>query len=209
MKKLSVLVALMLIITVGGVYATWDYFQYVTGTATQDKTTTTKIALTGKNVSGGDSSTPKGTIRVTPSTLTISISDSDNDHVGEFHVSDDITGYFDPADNAEQDVIDNGIPMRFDLHCTELQGSTTWIATGLIDEDDAPTKNFTITADTIEDLLERYWSVELPTESDYDTFAAELANKTITITVYEYVDDGAPPEGGEGGGEWGDPGEGA
>ena len=189
MKKLSVLVALMLIITVGGVYATWNYFQYVTGTATQAETTITMIALTDKVEAGEDSSTPKGTISVSPSNLTISIDDDSGDHVGEFHVSDNITVHFEPADNATDAVKANGIPMRFDLHCTELQGSTTWIATGRINNDTA-TKDFTITADTIEALLEQYWSVSLPTASDYEEFAAELAGKTITVTVYEYVDDG-------------------
>ena len=202
MKKLSVLVALMLIITVGGVYATWDYFQYVTGTANEGKTTITTIALTDKDVSGEDSSTAKGTISVTPSTLTISISDSDNDHVGEFHVSDDITGTFTPADNATQDVKDNGIPMRFELTCEGLQDFPIIIE--LINNDE-PTKDFIITADAIETLLEQRWPVSLPTESDYDTFAATLVGKKITVTVYEYVDDGAPPE--QGGGDSGDSGD--
>lgn len=190
MKKLSVLVALMLIITVGGVYATWNYYAYVTGTATPGADTITEIDLALKVEAGEDSNTPKGTISVTLSDdFKISIDDPDNDHVGEFDVTGDITVHFEPAANATQAVKDDGIPMRFELSCEGLQGFLT-PAIGLINND-APTTDFTITADAIEALLAQRWTVSLPTASDYNNYAATLASKTITVTVYEYVDDGA------------------
>ena len=189
MKKLSVLVALMLIITVGGVYANWNYYAYVTGTATPGADTIEEIDLALKVVAGEDSSTPKGTIRVTLSDdFKITIDDNSGDHVGEFDVTGYITVHFDPAANAKDDVKTNGIPMLFELSCEGLPGFLT-PAIGSINNDD-PTTEFTITADAIETLLAQRWTVNLPTPSAYDTFAATLASKTITVTVYENVDDG-------------------
>ena len=125
MKQLSVLVALMLIITVGGVYATWTYFAYVTGTATEARGTITTITLTDKVVSGNDTSVAKGSINVTTNTLAISIDDDNNDHKDELVVTGAITGTLTPDANATDDVKASGIPLQFTLSGANLPSGLT------------------------------------------------------------------------------------
>ena len=71
-KKLRVFVALILCVTIGGVYATWNYAQGQVLDAS--KYLDGQTHLTDKVVE-----TAKGTITVDTSTLEISIDDENND----------------------------------------------------------------------------------------------------------------------------------
>ena len=90
MKKLSILIALALILTVGGVYATWNYAQGSVPSVPKALDGSTKI--TDKVVD----SKSKGNIYVDPSNLLIQIDDANNDHYAELTVTGSIKITFTP-----------------------------------------------------------------------------------------------------------------
>ena len=180
MKKISVLIVLAMLVTIGGVYATWNYAQ--DGVAGVDVVPT--IALTEKVVS-----TSQGTIEVDMSSLEISIDDANNDYNAELVIDGQIDIEFTADPYAAADVKANGLPMQYELTVT-----TPWEYKG--------TQIFTVSADPIQlnggngtfsatitaaDLMNAITlgNISLPTVSDYDAFALALAEGEITITVSE------------------------
>ena len=109
MRKLSILIALILCVTIGGVYATWNYAQ-------GNVASTTKYAsmiITDKVVD-----TAKGTITVDTSNLIVTIDDSNNDFKGEMALSGYVTVTFTPNTGADEDVSSHGIPLQYSLGTT-------------------------------------------------------------------------------------------
>lgn len=102
-KKLSTLVALATVVTIGGVYATWTFAEGQAPTAS----TTVNVAMTGAT-----SSTEKGTLSVMvmgENGFTLAIDDSDNNHIAEIMKSGVVTVTFTPSATASEDVKTNGI----------------------------------------------------------------------------------------------------
>ena len=180
MKKISVLIVLAMIVTIGGVYATWNYAQ--DGVAGVDVVPT--IALTEKIVS-----TSQGTIEVDMSSLEISIDDANNDYNAELVIDGQIDIEFTADPYADADIKANGLPMQYELTVT-----TPWEYEG--------TQIFTVEADPIQlnggngtfsatitaaDLMNAITlgDISLPTVNDYDAFALVLDEGEITITVSE------------------------
>ncbi len=94
MKKLSLLMALAMFITIGGVYASWHYQN---ATIEPKHTYFNKIQLT-EIVPDGE----KGAIRVNHSGLVIEIDDANDDKAPELVVKGTITIYYTPAaDNVD------------------------------------------------------------------------------------------------------------
>ena len=105
MKKLTVIIALMLVITIGGVYATWNYAQG--DVAKVDKYLDSVTKITDKVVT-----TSKGTIAIDATGLSILIDDADNNHVAELSVTGSVTVTFTPNEGADADVKANGIKLQ-------------------------------------------------------------------------------------------------
>ena len=182
MKKLSLLVAIILCVTIGGVYATWNYAQ---GSVTsQTKYFDGTTVITNKVVS-----TAKGTIAIDTSALNIVIDDTNNDHVAELNVSGSVRVTFTPASSGvDTDVAANGIKMQYAIGLT---GSQVYEGANIFTVDSTvqamgttATKSFTIPAADIEELI-TLANITLPTASDYDEFKEALHSGAISITVSE------------------------
>ena len=107
MKKLSTLIALMLCVTIGGVYATWSYAgtDDIADVYAESKVTITDAELTGAN----------GIYKV-ESNLVLTIDQANEDHEAKlvFGSNNDQPIYlkvtFTPASNAPQAIKDNAVP---------------------------------------------------------------------------------------------------
>ena len=78
MKKLSLLVALILCVTIGGVYATWNYSRYTV----DSKQATATVVITGTQ------SSAKGIISIVSAPKRLIIDDTNNDLEAELWFGD-------------------------------------------------------------------------------------------------------------------------
>lgn len=181
MKKLSALIALILCVTIGGVYATWNYAQgsvdnkeeYLDGNTT---------ALAGKV-----ESTDKGTITIDDSALQILIDDVDNNLAGELYITGSIDVTFAPNQGADAEVIANGVALQFALGTTEnfnYNGNPIFAVTTTAQELGLVKGTTTISADTLKNLITLN-TLNLPTVAEYDAFRAALHSGSLVITVSE------------------------
>ena len=108
MKKLSLLVALALLITVGGVYATWDYAEKASEAKSMDMPGA--IQMTDYT-----NASAKGIIEVDVTHCLVSIHDANNDHEPEIvaEAEDYITIQFTPDAKASQDIFDDAISLNY------------------------------------------------------------------------------------------------
>ncbi len=197
MKKLGLIILMALVLTVGGVYATFDYAR-----ATVDSVTTQAL---DKSIAGAKEDTPKGTIAIDVSKVLLHINDTKKNHKTGLEIGNsEIQVTFTPAANAEPLVVDEGVNLKLEISFTnnkyKLNGvdhdvfqtkgydTTTGIVLG------KGTKNvgsgkFEYTVD-----LSQYLTVNeipLPTLSDYNAFAGwflsseQPGNAVVTITVSE------------------------
>lgn len=179
MKKLSVLVALILCVTIGGVYATWNYAQ-------GNVSSTTKYFDAGTVITDKVVDTAKGTINVDTSNLKITIDDANNDFNGEMEISGSVSVTFTPNTGADETVASNGIALQYSLGTTSnytydgndiftVKSDVQTLGTG---------KVFTIQADALAALIELN-VVHLPTVEEYQAFKDALHSGAISITVSE------------------------
>ena len=147
MKKLSVLLALLLCITIGGVYATWSYAgtDDIADAFAEAKVTITDAELTGAN----------GTYKI-ESNLTLSVDQANDEHEAElvFAANNDDAIYlkvtFTPATNAPQTIKDNAVPSEFYFTTTTdmkytMDAEGNYSATGTA----TPIFTFTNPSDTV------------------------------------------------------------
>ena len=107
MKKLSLLIALFMCLTIGGVYATWSYAgtNDIADVFAEAKVTIADVELVGAN----------GTYKI-ETNFALLIDQANTDHEAELKfVSNDsnpvtMTITFTPADNAPQTIKDNAVP---------------------------------------------------------------------------------------------------
>lgn len=180
MKKLTIIVALMLIVTIGGVYATWNYAQGDVSKVDKYLDSVTKI--TDKVVT-----TSKGTISVDSTNLSIVIDDANNDHTAELSVTGYVQITFTPNDGADADVIANGIKLKYSMSNTGLTHNGDDIftyATGDVALNGGnATKSIQIPAADLGITLKN--AISLPTVADYEAFKASLHTGSLCITVSE------------------------
>lgn len=201
MKKLSLLIAMILCVTIGGVYATWTYSQ---GTAaTRDAYLDDVTKITDKTVANA-----KGVISVDKTGLTITIDDANDDHVAECTIDGALVVKFKPNKGADADVFKNGVTLQYKLSVENtwkyndvliFNVDTTAVTLG------TPTKTgsgenveFTWTISD-EDLNSRiaFYTNEAGTSEDgalsltsvqlYEAFKKALHNGSICVTVSEVV----------------------
>ena len=195
MRRISVLILTAMLLTISGVYATWNYAQG----NTEVRTRYTTPALTDKVVG-----TAKGTITVDHESFKVSIDDANNDHIAEAVYEGSIKITFTPSQGADTTVVKNGIPIVYSFSVTNPwtygeQQIFTVTSTGaqetqlamtpVYDEqDDEKISHFeaTIPAETIKTYLV-LGNFSLPTSQEYEDFKAVLNNGSICITVKEMV----------------------
>lgn len=189
MKKLSLLIALVLLVTIGGVYATWNYAQ-------GDVTSSQGFVL--PKMETVITSGSKGTIAVDTTGLTIKVDDSDTDsvtHKPVLVIDGDIVITFTPATGADDTVATNGIQMQAVVTCTDNWTYNDGVSDHqIISVDTANDKNvfdtngaamtLTITAAQLEEILTMA-DLTLPTYSDFLDFQTILNRGNIKIVVSE------------------------
>ena len=209
MKKLSTLIALALVVVIGGVYAAWSYAQ---GTAASNEITR-EINMAQVNTDSN-----KGSIAATPNNFAFLVDDvvhegeTTRDYVAELVGTGDISLVFTPSTGSDASLATNGIKMLATVTVT-YTGSTAPTYTGVDKDDNTVTVipvqaaadntidisgtgvdgNTKITAQQIVDALDfceasQNKSVKLPTKAANDAFHAVLKNYTIKITITEVVE---------------------
>lgn len=182
MKRLAAIMAGALLTTVGGVYAQFTYAQ---GNVEQ-----AEISMQ-KNLATAATNTEKGTINVTGDFL-VSIDDTDNDLMTETTISGNLTISFTPAQGADADVRDNGIPLKMTI---VIGGTNEYADQALFELTSAYTAGGVAlnggnkVKDEITVNLSNYisWKQEftLSTFAEYEAFKAAFEGTTITVTVSE------------------------
>ncbi len=109
MKKISILIALALIVTIGGVYATWSYNSQ---DAVNDSHEHFKLNMADYEDTGNS----KGKISCFKNNVEIEVDDTNGDYKAELVVTGDMIFIFTPYDEASADVKNNGITMQFTVH---------------------------------------------------------------------------------------------
>lgn len=181
-KKLSLLIALVLCVTIGGVYATWNYAQ---GEVIEVQSFLLPQMETV--VTSGE----KGTISIDTSALTMKIDDiaDGTAHNAALIVDGKITVTFTPSAGADETVTTSGVKMQATITCTNgWNYNNTAIftidTTKNVIETGTEVKSFEITADQLKEIISLN-PVELPTYSDYQAFETELNRGNIKIVVNE------------------------
>lgn len=204
-KKLGIIAALAMCVTVGGVYAQWSYSEGIASGMNGSKTV---------ELAGVSTNTKKGVITVDTNGFSIEIDDTNNDKYGELVLTGNITVTFSPNSDASDDVQTNGIPMKATLSMSEDFANFTYdfdsnsetaeetvfnLSTNSLIKDTA-SKSWTITSTQIAELFklttktvtinEQQQTVSvvyLPTYQDYIDFQNALARCNLIISVSEYV----------------------
>lgn len=182
MKRLAAIMAGALLTTVGGVYAQFTYAQ---GNVEQ-----AEISMQ-KNLATAATNTEKGTINVTGDFL-VSIDDTNNDLMTETTISGDLTISFTPAQGADAEVRDNGIPLKMTI---AIGGTNEYADQALFELTSAYTAGGVAlnggnsVKDEITVNLSNYisWKQEftLSTFDEYEAFQTAFEGTTITVTVSE------------------------
>lgn len=180
MKKISILIVLAMLVTISGVYATWNYAMGNVESADLSPV----VTLTEKVVD-----TPKGEIAVDMSGLSIAIDDSNNDYDAELVITGSVNVTFTASDAAPADVKANGIKLQYTVTVSDgwnYEGAAIFT----VDADPIALNNGNATfSATISaaDLMNAITlsDISLPTVDDYDAFALALQQGSITITVSE------------------------
>ena len=182
MKKLSLLVALIVCVTVGGVYATWNYAQ---GAVTsQTKYFDAATVITNKVIS-----TAKGTISIDTSALSVVIDDTNNDYEGELAITGKVTVTFAPNQGADDEIAQNGIKMKYFLSQTDnykYDGNAIFTVDSTEQKIGSEKLTFDIDAATLTSLISLN-QLSLPTADEYDAFKTALHSGSISITVSEDI----------------------
>jgi hypothetical protein len=119
MKKLSLLMALAMLITVGGVYATWIYHEGPVGSIHEHFG---EIHFDEEI----DLHSARGILKVDDSGLVIEI-DHDGDYVPRMYMTGSLYVYFKPSVNAP-DLADGVIELEFALSASQVQQKITGVA---------------------------------------------------------------------------------
>ena len=182
MKKLSLLIALALIVTIGGVYAAWNYSQ---GSAASVEITR-EINMAQVNTEGS-----KGTISATPSNVAFLVDDAGDYHTkltgtGEFAIT------FTPNAGADATTTANGVKMIATI-VVKSTNNLKYNDVVPIAHKDANTVDLTPTGPsktaplTVAQMLGcvELCDVRLATKAENDAFHTVLKDYTIAITISE------------------------
>ena len=191
MKKLSVLVALCLCLTVGGVYATWVFTE---NSDVADQHEHINFGLTDVQYSGS-----YGEYYLDYTGLNLAIDPvTDGSHQAALKITGQITITFTPAKYAPPEIKENGVPSTFNFATTKPQDE--WLHNGVqiftintdkvtIDwgtPDASGVFTYVIDANTVASMIQ-LGDFELGTKLEYDEFKTSLSASYIGISVSDGV----------------------
>ncbi len=199
MKKLSLLIALCMLLTIGGVYATWTYTQT---TDVADESVGAAMNLTGVAYAGS-----YGTYSINKDTLALTIDPKPGTtHITSLQVAGEIVVTFTPSLVAPAEIKENGVPTTFSFELSNDnwtfddghgEGEKNIIAlehTGEHDvvwvaQDDG-SFTFTLTYEEIAEHL-ALTEFELDTKTLYDAYTVALRGGQIVFSVTDGSTEGA------------------
>ena len=182
MKKVATVVMAALLLTVGGVYATYNYAQ---------GSVESKDSSLAKSIADKIVSYAKGTISI-DNTFKIKIDNLDGDNTTGFKTEGAFKVRFTPAPFADHDVTIGSVNLKLviafegpnkDHFNRDIFKTTATYTTGgvTLDGNDVLNTDYDV-------HLENYITVNkvsLPTVSDYDQYVAKLNATSIKVTVSE------------------------
>lgn len=184
MKKLSVLIALILCVTIGGVYATWVYSQ---SDDVADITGAKAITMTEATFTG-----TYGTYHVDTSNLTMVVDPKEGTtHTTDLKIEGNLVISFTPNTYAPEEIKNGGVPSTFAFSLSNAdwkyngeniltvdtnKHNITWVPDG----DGAFT--FTISAAELDNYI-TLTEFTLDTKAEYDAYDAVLTNGQIVISI--------------------------
>lgn len=184
MKKLSILIALILCITIGGVYATWVYSQ---SDDVADITGAKAITMTEATFTG-----TYGTYHVNTSELSMVVDPKEGTtHNTALKISGNLVISFTPNTYAPEDVKNGGVPSTFAFSLSNAnwkyngrdimrvdteKHNITWAPDG------SGAFTFTITAAELANYI-TLTEFTLDTKVDYDAYDAVLTNGQIVVSI--------------------------
>lgn len=177
-KRIMALILCAVLVTVGGVYATWDYLSY-NDVVVMDKDVAT-VSITDKVVS----SVATGSINIVTDGVTIKIHNI-GEHTGQLQVAGDIKITFAPGPQAPKDIQDNGIDMKYELSFTgnPLYKGENIFKVVTAEGTTGQTLSFTITGEELAGMIGLNQEVKLPTEAEYDAFKIALATTPPVLQI--------------------------
>lgn len=201
MKKLSVLLALMLCVTIGGVYATWTYSET---NDIYDAEYEAKVTLEDA-VSTGSA----GTYKV-ESNLVLTVDQANTDHEAKLVFSANngeeifLKVTFTPADGASEDIKKNAVPTELYFKTTvpmqyKMDAQGNYSATGtpadiftfsnpsdgnfsanvVWNPEANGTFTYTLNQDDLEDMISLSQTFKLDVKAEYDAFREALAGNIV------------------------------
>ena len=179
MKKFTILVALILCVTIGGVYATWTY---------QGGEVSPLHHHFNVYMGQVDNDEAKGILKTVTNALSIRLDDANKDYVAEAFVHGYIEFVFAPKSNATDDVRNNGINLNYTLEQTnpaiqyEVDGVATNVFTITGGTGDLG-KGVLITADNYETLSAHGSDLSTYVGSFYYCIEATTINSMISTDV--------------------------
>lgn len=194
MKKLSVLIALALVLTIGGAYATWTYANGAVTLPNQSENV--GISMGTKDYSGSVGSVAVTTL---PSFVVEPVADKSDYHTN-LEGSGNLVLTFTPDDHASDDIKTGGSPVKVKITITEnpekkalIDEDNPYKDTTLLTLKDNATEiiievnswsslTHTISASTLLEHLDLA-SIELINEDAYDAYAQVLAKYQLTFEV--------------------------
>ena len=204
MKKISTLIALATVATIGSVYATWSYSGSTELTQNFALDGATNVGITDKI------SAEKGTIAMDRSNFNITIDDANGDYNAEFAATGYLKITYTPSATVSDDVRTNGLTLYFTLTNTLGQYAgvnifsvdSTAVALGAptpvnVDPGTGFAEKFTyrIEASDIDAKLSFYTNtysateatddgtLRLDQESEYDAFKVALHNGSLWVEI--------------------------
>lgn len=184
MKKISMIIALVLCLTISGVYATWVYSQ---SDDVADITGAKAITMTEATFTG-----TYGTYSVDTSNLSMQVDPkAGTAHVTSLVITGDLTITFTPNTYAPDDVKNNGVASTYALSLSnnawEYGGKTIMTVDSAkqnISWTKAENGTFTCTvpADKIAGLI-RLTEITLDTKADYNAYDTVLTKGQIVISI--------------------------
>lgn len=189
MKKLSLLIALCMLLTIGGVYATWTYTQ---NTDVADEAVNMNLNLADVAYSGS-----YGTYRIDTSGLSMVIDPkAGTSHTTALYMTGNIVITFTPNSVAPVEVKENGVDSTYVFSISgsnwkyEDQDVVTVTHTEthdiIWDRNNDGTFSYTISAADLEDHIS-LTAFDLDTKAKYDAYNSVLGRGAIVITVSDGV----------------------
>ena len=192
MKKLSLLIAIAMLLSIGGVYATWVYSQ---SSDVADITGAKAITMTEATFTG-----TYGTYSVDTSGLTMVVDPKQGTaHVTSLKIEGNLVITFTPNTYAPDDVKTGGIPTTYKFGLSNPDWKYNGIEIMTLGHNgeaheiqwtkEGDTFKYTINAATLAEHL-LLTEFTLDTKAEYDAYDAVLTNGQVTISISDGVSGG-------------------